>query len=74
MFSAEATTAIARTGSWRSAIAHIPAMTAPPPDMSPFMFCMFRPGFSEMPPVSNVIALPTRPSVSRRARRWARSA
>ena len=34
-------------------------MTVPPPDMSYFIASMFSPGFSEMPPVSNVTPLPT---------------
>jgi hypothetical protein len=32
--------------------------------MSPFMSCIRSAGFSETPPESNVIALPTRPSVT----------
>src|SRR5207253_2247992 len=49
MFSVAATTASTRTGSCRSAIAHVAAITAAPPDMSPFMFSMCSDGFSEMP-------------------------
>ena len=62
MFSAAATTAIARTGISSSASAPIPATTAAAPAMSPFMSSMCVAGFSEMPPESNVIPLPTSPS------------
>jgi len=37
--------------------------TAAPPDMSNFISSIFAEGFSEMPPVSKVTALPTKPSV-----------
>ena len=37
-------------------------MTAAPPDMSNFISAIFAPGFSEMPPLSKVTALPTKPS------------
>ncbi len=47
-----------------SAIAPVASITAAPPAMSPFMSSMCRAGLSEMPPVSKVIALPTRPSTS----------
>ena len=57
MFSDDATTARTRSGTPRSAIAQMPATTAAPPDMSPFMSSMPSDGLSEMPPVSNVIAL-----------------
>ena len=63
-FSVEATTAIARTGRPSSAIAPIPSITAAPPAMSPFMSCIRSGGLSETPPESNVIAFPTRPSVT----------
>ena len=61
-FSAAATTAIARMGTFSAASAPIPWSVPAPPAMSPFMSCMFVDGFSEMPPASNVIALPTSPS------------
>jgi hypothetical protein len=32
--------------------------------MSPFMSCIFSAGFSEIPPASKVIALPTSPSTT----------
>ncbi len=38
------------------------SITAAPPDMSNFISAIFAPGFSEMPPLSNVTALPTKPS------------
>ncbi len=48
--------------------------TAAPPDMSNFISAIFAPGFSEMPPLSNVTALPTKPSIGApRARRPAAS-
>ena len=55
-----------------------PAITAAPPAMSPFMSSMPSAGLSEIPPVSNVIALPTSPSMTsavgaRRARSAGRS-
>ena len=62
MFSQEATTLRTRTGRPRSAIAPVASITAAPPAMSPFMSSIFSEGLSEIPPVSNVIALPTRPS------------
>ena len=36
-------------------------MTAAPPDMSNFISCIFAEGLIEIPPVSNVTALPTKP-------------
>ena len=48
-----------------AAIAAIASITAAPPDMSNFISAIFGPGFSEMPPLSNVTALPTKPSVGR---------
>ena len=61
MFSQDATTLSTRTGRPRSAIAPVASITAAPPAMSPFMSSMRRDGLSEIPPVSNVIALPIRP-------------
>ncbi len=62
MFSVAPTTPITRTGSPSRAIAPTAATTAAPPDMSNFISCIFAAGLIEMPPVSNVTALPTRPS------------
>ncbi len=39
-------------------------ITAPPPHMSNFMSSILSPGFSEMPPESNVRPLPTTATVS----------
>ena len=64
MFSVDATTVSTRTGRPSSAIAAVASITAAPPHMSPFMSCMRSGGLSEIPPESNVIALPTRPSVT----------
>ena len=61
-FSAAATTVRIRTCSSSSAIAAVAAITAAPPAMSPFMSYIFSAGFREIPPASNVIALPTRPT------------
>ena len=63
-FSVEATTLTTRSGSSSSAIAAVASITAAPPAMSPFMSCIRSACFREMPPESNVIALPTRPSVT----------
>ena len=62
-FSVAPTTATTRTGNPSRAIAAIASITAAPPDMSNFISAIFAPGFSEMPPLSNVTALPTSPSV-----------
>ena len=62
-FSVAPTTATSRTGSCSRAIAATASITAAPPDMSNFISAIFGPGFSEMPPLSNVTALPTKPSV-----------
>ena len=61
-FSAAPTTARSRTGKRRRAIAATASITAAPPDMSNFISDIFAPGFSEMPPLSNVTALPTNAS------------
>ena len=55
-------TATTGTGSPSRAIAPVASSTAAPPDMSNFISLIFMPGLSEMPPESNVTALPTRPS------------
>ena len=62
-FSVAPTTASSLTGSCRRAIAATASMTAAPPDMSNFISDIFAPGFSEMPPLSKVTALPTNPSL-----------
>ena len=67
MFSVAPTTPITRTGSARRAIAAIASITAAPPDMSYFISSMCSPGLSEMPPLSNVTALPMKPSSGPRA-------
>src|SRR5436305_554062 len=46
-----------------SAIASMAPTTAAPPPMSDFIFSMFRDGLIEIPPLSNVMPLPTRASV-----------
>ena len=51
-----------RTGSPSRAIAPVASSTAAPPDMSNFISLIFAPGLIEMPPESNVTALPTSPS------------
>ncbi len=66
-FSVAPTTPTSFTGSRRRAIAPIASITAAPPDMSNFISDIFAPGFSEMPPLSNVTALPTKPSSGPRA-------
>ena len=63
MFSVEGTTAIRLTGRPSSAIAADASITAAAADMSYFISCIPAPGFSEMPPVSKVTPLPTKPSV-----------
>ena len=61
-FSVAPTTPTSFTGSCSRAIAATASTTAAPPDMSNFISAIFAPGFSEMPPLSNVTALPTIPS------------
>ena len=63
MFSVIGTTAMARIGSFCSAIDRSAATTVAPPAMSSFIRSMPSAGLSEMPPVSNVTPLPTSPSV-----------
>ncbi len=60
MFSARASHPVTRTGSPSRATATTVPSTAAAPDMSLFMSSMPAGGLSEMPPVSNVIPLPTR--------------
>ena len=61
MFSVDGTTATIRTGRSSSATAPMASITAAPPDMSNFISCIFALGLIEIPPVSNVTALPTYP-------------
>ena len=63
MFSVDGTTPISSTGSSSSATAAIASSTAAPPDMSIFISCIPEDGLIEMPPLSKVTALPTRPTV-----------
>ena len=67
MFSVAPTTPTMRTGSCSRAIASIASITAAPPDMSNFISCIVAAGLIEIPPVSNVTALPTKPSRGPRA-------
>ena len=71
MFSVVGTTPITRIGAFSSAMARIAQTTAAPPAMSSFIRSMPSAGLIEMPPVSNVMPLPTSPSTGagRRARR-----
>ncbi len=62
MFSVAPTTAITLTGSSSLAIASTAPSTAAPPDMSNFISNILLAPLIEMPPVSNVTALPTSPS------------
>ena len=68
MFSAVGTTPTTRIGALSSAMARSAAITAAPPAMSYFIFSMPSAGLIEMPPVSNVTPLPTRPEHRRRRR------
>ncbi len=61
MFSVAGTTAVICAGRPSVAIASIASITAAPPDMSNFISCIFAEGLIEIPPVSNVTALPTKP-------------
>jgi len=61
MFSAVGTTPTTRMGALRSAIARMAQMTAAPPAMSSFIRSIPSAGLMEMPPVSKVMPLPTRP-------------
>jgi len=62
-FSVAPTTATSLTGRRMRAIVATASITAAPPDMSNFISDIFAPGFNEMPPLSNVTALPTSPRV-----------
>ena len=59
-FSVAPTTVSSRIGSPSAAIAAVASIATAPPDMSNFISDIFAPGFSEMPPLSNVTALPTK--------------
>ena len=62
MFSAAHTMPITRTFGFSCAMARIAPIIAAPPAMSYFIFSMPSAGLMEMPPVSKVMPLPTRPS------------
>ena len=62
MFSAIGITPMTRIGAFSSASARMAHATAAPPAMSSFMRSMSAAGLMEMPPVSNVMPLPTSPS------------
>ena len=62
MFSAAQTIAITRTLGLSRAMARMAPIMAAPPAMSYFIFSMLSAGLMEMPPVSKVMPLPTRPS------------
>ena len=62
MFSVVGTTPITRIGASSSAAARSAPITAAPPAMSTFIRSMPSAGLIEMPPVSNVMPLPTSPS------------
>ena len=78
MFSAAHTMPMTRTFGLSSAMARMAPIMAAPPAMSYFIFSMLSAGLMEMPPVSKVMPLPTRPStgpsVTPSARSAARSA
>ena len=59
MFSAIGTVAVTAIGSSSLAASTVVAITAAAPDMSEVIWSMFCAGLIEMPPVSNVIPLPT---------------
>ena len=59
MFSAIGTVAVTATGSSSVAASTVVATTAAAPAMSEVMWSMFAAGLIEMPPVSNVMPLPT---------------
>ena len=68
MFSVVGTTPMTRIGAFSAAMARIAHTTAAPPAMSSFIRSMPSAGLIEMPPVSNVMPLPTSPSTGRRRR------
>ena len=62
MFSAAQTMPITFTAGFNCAMACMAPIIAAPPAMSYFIFSMPSAGLMEMPPVSNVMPFPTRPS------------
>ena len=62
-FSVAPITVSTRTGSPSRAIAPVASSATAPPDMSNFISDIFCPGLIEIPPESNVTALPTRPRI-----------
>ena len=69
MFSVVGMTAMTGCGASSRASAHIAPATAAPPAMSFFIRSMPSAGLIEIPPVSNVMPLPTRPRTGRAGRR-----
>ncbi len=65
MFSAIGTVAVTATGSSSFAASTVAAITAAAPPMSDVMWSMLAAGLIEMPPVSNVIPLPTSATLAR---------
>jgi hypothetical protein len=65
MFSQVATTPTTLTGAFMPASARSAPSTLPAPDMSNFISSISGAGLSEMPPVSNVMPLPTNTSGAR---------
>ena len=61
MFSAAQTMAMTLTAGLSWAMARMAPIMAAPPAMSYFIFSMLSAGLMEMPPVSKVMPLPTRP-------------
>ncbi len=59
MFSAQASSAVTRTGASTSGSAAMAASTAPAPAMSVFIGIIASAGLIDRPPVSNVMPLPT---------------
>ena len=74
MFSVIGTMPMTSIGAFRSEIARIAPMTAAPPAMSSFIRSMPSAGLIEMPPVSKVMPLPTRPSTGPTGGAWRRVA
>ena len=62
MFSVEGMTAMTLMEGFRRARARMAPSMAAPPAISNFIFSISFEGLMEMPPVSKVMALPTRPS------------
>ena len=70
MFSAAATSPVTRTGAPSAASADMVAITAAPPAMSVFISFMLSLGFSDRPPLSNVMPLPTSTTCRRETAGW----